>query len=253
MLDLTPHPGVVPRPSTVDQGATGLGRAFVDAIVAGDFDRLENVLAPDVRFRAITPSAYRESMTAAGARALVEAWFGGTDQRHLVGSTVGLVGDRLAVGFRLELTEDGERRVVEQHVSAMVEGARIRDVALVCSGFRPLARDPGPAAREPGPDALGNDHPIDSPAFAPAARLDATGLSCATLTPAISATVRGLDAGAVLEVVSDDPDAEAGLRSWTRLTGHELVAIEAGSGSARRFGIRRAPRSAAAIEHGGAR
>ena len=83
-----------------------------------------------------------------------------------------------------------------------------------------------------------------SAGLTPAARLDATGLSCATLTPMISATVRGLDFGAVVEVVSDDPEAEAGLRSWTRLTGNELVTAEAGPGSTRRFGIRRTPRDA---------
>lgn len=253
MLDLAPDPGVVPPLLTDDQVATGLGRAFVDAIVAGDFDRLENLLAPDVRFRAITPGAYRESMTAAGARALVDDWFGGTVQRELVRSRVELVGDRLALGYRLELTEDGERRVVEQHVAATVDGTTFRDLAVVCSGFRPLARDPDGAVSAPGRDAAGDDDPVDAPALTPAVRLDATGLSCATLTPTISATVRGLDFGAVLEIVSDDPEAEEGLRSWTRLTGNELVAVEAGPGSARRFDIRRTPRRAAPSEHGGTR
>ncbi len=253
MLDLASHPGAAPRLLTVDHVATGLGRAFVDAIVAGDFDRLENLLAPDIRCRALTPGAYRESMTAAGARALVEDWFGETVQRELIGSRVELVGDRLALGYRLELTEDGERRVVEQHVAATVDGATFRDLAVVCSGFRPLARAPGGAVSTAGPDAAGNDNPVDDPGLTPAVRLDATGLSCATLTPTISATVRGLDFGAVLEIVSDDPDAEEGLRSWTRLTGNELVAVEAGPGSARRFDIRRTPRRAASSEHGGIR
>ena len=93
--------------------------------------------------------------------------------------------------------------------------------------------------------ASGDGDRAEVPAFTPAARLDATGLSCATLTPTIAATVRGLNFGAVLEIVTDDPDAEEGLRSWTRLTGNELVAAEAGQGWARRFAIRRMPRDAA--------
>jgi TusA-related sulfurtransferase len=107
--------------------------------------------------------------------------------------------------------------------------------------------DPLPLGQDisPGDD----DHP-ESPAFTPAAHLDATGLSCATLTPTIRAAVLELDFGAVLEVVTDDPEAEEGLRSWTRLTGNELVAAEAGPGSARRFGIRRSPRRAAATTTG---
>lgn len=242
----SPPAGPVPRPSAVDRITTGLGRAFVDAIVAGDFDRLETLLAPDVRFRAIIPDEYQEASTAAGARALVEDWFGGTDPRELLGSTVDLVGDRLVVGYRLGLTEAGERRIVEQHVAAAVDGRQFRDLALVCFGFRPLAEDSASAVGGLGGDASrGDDHHADSPAFTPAAHLDATGLSCATLTPTVRSAVLGLDFGAVLEIITDDPEAEEGLRSWTRLTGNELVAAEAGPGSAHRFHIRRSPRDAA--------
>ena len=84
----------------------------------------------------------------------------------------------------------------------------------------------------------------EAPASKPGGRLDATGLSCATLTPTISATVRGLAVGAVLEIVTDDPGAEEGLRSWARLTGNELLAAEAGPGSAWTFSVRRTPRDA---------
>jgi TusA-related sulfurtransferase len=246
MLDLALPTGVGPPPSAVDDVATGLGRAFVDAIVAGDFDRLETLFAPDVRFRALIPRECQEASTAAEARALVEDWFSETDPRELLGSTVDLVGDRLTMGYRLELKVSGERRTVEQHVAAAVDGTSLRDVALVCSGFRPLAEDSASPVGTPGAYASPwDDHRAESPAFTPAARLDATGLSCATLTPTISATVRGLDFGAVLEIITDDPEVEEGLRSWTRLTGNELVAAGAGPGSTRRFGIRRSPRDAA--------
>jgi TusA-related sulfurtransferase len=251
MRDLAPSPGLVPPRPAVDGIGTGLGRAFVDALVVGDFDGLETLFAPDVRFRAIIPDEYKDASTAAGARALIEDWFSGTDHRVLLGSRVELVGDRLALGYRLELTEDGERRIVEQHVAAAADGVSFRDLALVCSGFRPLAKDPGGSVGPLGAGALGDDH-AEAPAFTPAARLDATGLSCATLTPTISATVRGLDFGAVLEIVTDDPEAEEGLRSWTRLTGNELVAAEVGPGSARRFDIRRSPRDAATSTRKGA-
>ena len=252
MLDLPPPTGLVMPPPPVDHAATGLARSFVQAIVGGDFDRLETLFAPHVRFRAITPSRYLDVSTAAGARALVEGWFGESSQRELVGWTVEPVGDRLALGYRLELTEDDERRVVEQHVAAIVDGAAFRDVALVCSGFRPLSVALGGATGTGAADASGDDIRAEAPAMTSAARLDATGLSCATLTPTISATVRGLEVGAILEIVTDDPEAEEGLRSWTRLTGNEIVATEVGPGSARRFGIRRSPRDAAPSTRKGA-
>ena len=77
MLDIATSAGPATSPSAADQIAATLGRAFVEAIVAGDFDRLEALFAPDLRFRAIIPSGYREASTATGARAIVQDWFGG--------------------------------------------------------------------------------------------------------------------------------------------------------------------------------
>lgn len=262
MTPTAPPPGgPVPPPSAVDPVAVGLGQALVDAIVAGDHNRLEALFAADLRFRALTPRTHREASTAAGAREIVQGWFDDTDQRELLASTVEMVGERLIVVYRIGLTKAGAPRVVEQHVAAAVDGGRLRDVALVCSGFEPLVWDadravgsvgadvsPGGVRGTAVPDAAGTE----TMALAPGARLDATGLSCATLTPTIRSAVLGIHPGAVLEIVTDDPEAEEGLRSWTRLTGHELVGAEAGPGSARRFHIRRSPRRAAPTEPQGA-
>jgi TusA-related sulfurtransferase/ketosteroid isomerase-like protein len=239
MIGLAPPPASGTPPAAVDNLASELGRAFVDAIVDGDFDRLEALMTPDVRFRALTPREHHEAATATGARAIVEDWFDETDPRELLGLRVEPVGDKLAIGYRLELTAHGERRVVEQHVAAVVEGRALRDLSLVCTGFRPIT-----AADSGRPEA---------PSFEPAARLDGIGLSCATLTPTIRSAVNELDFGAVLEILTDDPTAEEGLRSWTRLTGNELVAAEPGPGTARRFAIRRTPRDAASITRKGTR
>ena len=136
------------------------------------------------------------------------------------------------LGYRIGLTEDGERRVVEQHLSALVDGPVFRDVSLLSrasGGWLGGPRAGGAAGRRLDASRMTTRPRRRRPCRA--ARLDATGLTCATLTPAISATVRGLDFGAVLEIVTDDPQAEEGLRSWTRLTGNQLVAAETGPGS----------------------
>ena len=244
MLELAPAARLAPRSSPAEQAATGLARSLIDAIVGGDFEQLETLFAPDVRFRALIPASCREASTGAGARALLEGWFGETGSRALLGWAARLVGDRLVFGYRIELTEDGERFIVEQHAAAIVDGAVFRDIALVCSGFRRVNAASG-AVQAPGVDAAPDDDLTQGHAVAPAARLDATGLSCATLTPAISAAVRRLGVGAVLEIVADDPDAEEGLRSWTRLTGNELVGAETGPGSSCTFSIRHTPRDGA--------
>jgi TusA-related sulfurtransferase len=59
---------------------------------------------------------------------------------------------------------------------------------------------------------------------APDAVLDATGATCANLTPLIKATIRDLASGQVLEVRTDEPEAREGVPAWSRLTGNPLLA-----------------------------
>ncbi len=112
-----------------------VGAAFVTGIVEGRFDVIEGLFAPQVRFRAVTPNTVREAGSARAARAVVEDWFGGTDRRQLIQSSVGLIADRVAVDYRLRLREDGETWTVEQHAFAIITADRIADVWLLCSGF----------------------------------------------------------------------------------------------------------------------
>jgi TusA-related sulfurtransferase len=69
------------------------------------------------------------------------------------------------------------------------------------------------------------------PAFTPQARLefhetgDGAGTTCALLTPAIRAKLRELGSGEVLEVRVDDPAAKEDILSWSRLSGHAVLAM----------------------------
>lgn len=58
----------------------------------------------------------------------------------------------------------------------------------------------------------------------PDAVFEAPGMTCATLTPAIKEQLRELTRGQVLEVRCDDPAAKEAVPSWSRLTGHPLLA-----------------------------
>jgi tRNA 2-thiouridine synthesizing protein A len=214
-----------------DAVATRLGHAFVNAIVDRDFDAVEALLAPNVRFRALTPRAVREGTTPAEARDWIWAWFGETDQNELIDSRIEMVADRLHLAYRIRLREHGAWYLVEQHLFGSLADEHLTEIALLCSGFRSVQ---APTEGEPGGPSVGGRVP-DDPA-PPAARMtttsdqwvvhsrfDAIGKSCATLTPDIAAAVRHLDPGQVLEIVADDETAEGGLRAWTRLTGNELV------------------------------
>lgn len=118
--------------------ALELGRAFVDAVAGRDYGRLVSLFAPDVRFRALVPRAVREAATATGASDWIRTWFGDADSVRLLDSSVGMLADRLHVAYRMEVHEGGVRSVVEQQVFATETAGRLTDVALVCSGIRPV-------------------------------------------------------------------------------------------------------------------
>jgi TusA-related sulfurtransferase len=76
-------------------------------------------------------------------------------------------------------------------------------------------------------------------ALDPIAFLDGSGESCATFTPIVAARMRGLEPGALLEVISDDETAPEALASWSRLSGNELLETRAEGAGRRRFVLRR--------------
>ena len=63
--------------------------------------------------------------------------------------------------------------------------------------------------------------------MAPAATIDAFGLTCGALEPLIAKHLRALGPGDVLEIRSDQAEAQDGIGAWVWLTGHTLVAVEA--------------------------
>lgn len=73
--------------------------------------------------------------------------FGGSEEFELSDGTVGEVGQRLYLRWRIRLTPPGgtgPRRLVEQHAFITTDaGARISAVDLLCSGF---VTEPGTAA-----------------------------------------------------------------------------------------------------------
>lgn len=69
--------------------------------------------------------------------------------------------------------------------------------------------------------------------------LEAAGETCATLTPRIKATMRGLESGRVLEVRSDDPAAREGVPAWSRLTGNPVEATVEEDAEHTRFYVRK--------------
>ena len=119
--------------------------AFLDRLAAQDFARLGDALAADARLRALLPGGLREW---AGAEAIADRfarWFGDTEDFELAEASVGAVGGRLSLRWRLRL--QAERLgagwfIVEQQAYADTGGdGRFAQIDLLCTGYRPEAGD----------------------------------------------------------------------------------------------------------------
>ena len=114
---------------------------FIAGFAARDLDVVAGTLADDVRFRALLPRRFLDLEGRAAFRATLETWFGSADQWELVEAVLGEVAGRIHLRWRLRLSRPDlgpGTFVVEQQVYADAgsDGA-LRDVALLCTGFRP--------------------------------------------------------------------------------------------------------------------
>lgn len=122
--------------------------ALLDAFSRRDFADLAACLAPDIRFRALVPPGPFDLGTPAEVAARFERWFGGEDEFEVVDATVGQVGSRMALRWRVRLWPPGHpasARIVEQHVYASGPD-RITAMDLLCSGFHAENSAPGSAS-----------------------------------------------------------------------------------------------------------
>jgi hypothetical protein len=116
-----------------------VGGVFLEALANRRFDQLATTLDPSVRFRALLPSGWREWEGRQDAGEAFRSWFGQSDEFELVDATVGAVGGRLHLAWRLRVRPapfgkgDGWH-VIEQQVYADA-GSTIRSFDLLCSGF----------------------------------------------------------------------------------------------------------------------
>jgi hypothetical protein len=116
-----------------------VGGVFLEALAHRDYEQMTRTLAPDVRFRAMLPPG---PMAWEGPEAVSDtfrSWFGEADDFEVVDATVGEVGGRLHLSWRLRLRPapfdiGAGWHVIEQQ--AYVDaGDSIAALDLLCSGF----------------------------------------------------------------------------------------------------------------------
>jgi hypothetical protein len=128
------------RAASVVPESTSAGK-FLEGLAAQDFAELCGALAASACLRALLPSGLREW---AGAEAIADRfarWFGDTEDFELVEATVGEVGGRLHLRWRLRLRAErlgsGWFTVEQQAYADTDDGGRIARLDLLCTGYRP--------------------------------------------------------------------------------------------------------------------
>jgi hypothetical protein len=130
-----------------NHGAVGVGPwsvlagSFVEGLVAQDFAELGGALAADACLRALLPLGLREWAGAEAIARVFARWFGDTEDFELIEASVGEVGGRLHLQWRLRLRAHrlgtGWFTIEQQAYADTDEGGRIAQLDLLCTGYLP--------------------------------------------------------------------------------------------------------------------
>jgi hypothetical protein len=127
----------IPGPASGPAPRLPVGGFFIEALARRDFAAMADCLDPSVRLRALLPRGPVELVGRDEATRWFRSLFGGSGGLELADATVGEVGPRLYLRWRVGLTAagtSGPHHLLEQHVFA-VSGERICALDLLCSGF----------------------------------------------------------------------------------------------------------------------
>jgi hypothetical protein len=115
--------------------------SFLEGLAAQDFARLGGALTAGVRLRALLPGGLWEWTGAEAIAGRFACWFGDTEDFELLEATVGEVGGRLHLHWRLRLRAErlgaGWFTVEQQVYADTDDSGRIARLDLLCTGYRP--------------------------------------------------------------------------------------------------------------------
>jgi hypothetical protein len=126
------------QPAVASYSAAG---TFLEGLAAQDFTRLGSALSDRVRLRALLPGGPKAWDGADQVTSTFTAWFGDVDDFELVDATIGEVGSRLHLRWRVRVRAErlGEGWfVVEQQAYADTDDHhRLDHISLLCTGYCP--------------------------------------------------------------------------------------------------------------------
>lgn len=80
-----------------------VGGVFLEALADRDYGLMATTLAPSVRFRAMVPPGSMDREGPAAVAEVFRSWFGAAEAFAVVDATVGEVGGRLHLSWRLRV------------------------------------------------------------------------------------------------------------------------------------------------------
>ena len=117
-----------------------VGGLLLEALAARDFTRMSDCFEPAATMRALLPPGLAECQGATQIVESIRSWFGNAEEFEVLDGTVGEVGGRLHIAWRLRLRPtpwgDDAWHVIEQQAYVRA-GERIEAIDLLCSGFMP--------------------------------------------------------------------------------------------------------------------
>jgi hypothetical protein len=120
-----------------------VGGLLLEALAERNFDHMSECFDPAATMRALLPYGPAEFQGAAQIAENFQSWFGHAEAFEVLDGTVGEVGDRLHLAWRLRLRPtpwgDDNWHVIEQQ-AYLRAGERIDAIDLLCSGFMPDPR-----------------------------------------------------------------------------------------------------------------
>ena len=116
-----------------------VGRAFLAALGSRDFETLGSLLHPWARMRSLQWAGYVDYVGRDEILADLRGWFESGTELEVVATSLGIVGERLHVGYHYRVLRPGheDREEVEQHVYFQLRNGRVLSLDLICSGYRP--------------------------------------------------------------------------------------------------------------------
>ena len=137
---MTNFDSTVDRPVSDGPARWSIAGRFLEGLTSRDYERLATTLDEEVRFRALLPPGSSQWVGRDETADVFRSWFGTADRFEVVDATVGEIGGRLQMTWRLRLRPapfdiGAGWHVIEQHAFLDVADT-ISTIDLVCSGFR---------------------------------------------------------------------------------------------------------------------